>query len=85
MVLIKWLDLEERRDQILGKVGQSRLNLIDGLETTKLCEIQIRILIIGIEKYGDIMVLVKFENNWIVRLMEHCQKGAQHTSIMRHP
>ena len=50
MVLIKWLDLEERRDQILGKVGQSRLNLIDGLETTKLCEIQIRILIIGIKR-----------------------------------
>ena len=50
MVLIKWLDLQERCDQILGKVGQSRVNLIDGLETTKLCEIQIRILIIGIER-----------------------------------
>ena len=60
MVLIKWLDLEERRDQILGKVGQSRLNLIDGLETTRGCEIYIRILIYEIEEYGDILVLVKF-------------------------
>ena len=65
----------ERRDQILGKVGQFRLNLIDGLETTRLCEIQIRILIIGIQKYGDIMVLVKFENNWMIRLCKHSHKG----------
>ena len=46
----------ERRDQILGKVGQFRLNLIDGLETTRFGEIHIRILFIGIEKYGDILV-----------------------------
>ena len=64
----------ERRDQILGKVGQFRLNLIDGLETTRLCEIHIRILIIGIQKYGDIMVLVKFENNWMIRLCTHSHK-----------
>ena len=75
----------ERRGQNLVKVGQIRSNLIDGLETTRLCEIHIRILIIRIEKYGDILVLVKFENNWIVRLREHCHKGTQHTSITRHP
>ena len=75
----------ERQGQNLVKVGQTQSNLIDGPETTRLCEIHIRILIIGIEEYGDILVLVKFENNWIVRLMEHCQKGAQHTSITRHP
>ena len=74
----------ERRGQNLVKVGQTRSNLIDGLETTRLCEIHIRILIIRIEKYGDILVLVKFENNWMVRLREHCHKGTQHMSITRH-
>ena len=58
--------------QSLVKVGQTRSNLIDGLETTRICEIQIRIWIIGIERYGDILVFEKFENSWIVRLMEHC-------------
>ena len=53
-------------DQSLVKVGQTRSNIIDGLETTRLGEIHIRILIIGIEEYGDILVLVKFENNWMV-------------------
>ena len=53
----------ERHDQSLVNVGQTRSNLIDGPKTTRLCEIHIRILIIGIEKYGDILVLVKFENN----------------------
>ena len=53
----------ERRGQNLVKVGQTQSNLIDDLETTRLCEIHIRILIIGIEEYGDILVLVKFENN----------------------
>ena len=53
--------------QSLVNVGQTRLNLIDGPENTRLCEIHIRILIIVIEKYGDILVLVKFKNNWIVR------------------
>ena len=57
----------ERGGQSLVNVGQTRLNLIDGPETTRLCEIHIRILIIVIEKYGDILVLVKFKNNLIVR------------------
>ena len=65
----------KRRGQSLFKVGQTRLNLIEGPETTRLCEIHIRILIIGIEKYGDIMVLVKFENNWMIRLCKHSHKG----------
>ena len=71
----------ERHDQNLVKVGQTQSNLIDGPETTRLCEIHIRILIIGIEKNGDILVLVKFENNWMVKLREHCHKGTKHTSI----
>ena len=54
---------KERRGQILVKVGQTRLNIINGPETIRLCENHIRILIIGIEEYGDILVLVKFENN----------------------
>ena len=49
--------------QSLIKVGQTRSNLIDGPKTTRLCEIHIRIMIIGIENYGDILALVKFENN----------------------
>ena len=53
----------ERGGQSLVNVGQTRLNLIDGPKTTRLCEIHIRILIIEIEEYGDILVLVKFENN----------------------
>ena len=57
----------EWHSQNLVKVGQTWSNLIDGLENIRLCEIRIQILIIGIEKYGDILVLVKFENNWIVR------------------
>ena len=61
--------------QILVKVGQTRSNLIDGPETTRLCDIHIRILIIGIEEYGDILVLVKFENNWMIRLREYSHKG----------
>ena len=71
--------------QSLIKVGQTRSNLIDGLETTGLGEIHIRILIIRIEEYGDILVLVKFENNLIVRLREHSYTGTQHISITRHP
>ena len=53
----------ERRGQSLVKVGQTRSNIIDGPETTRLCEIHNQIWIIGIEKYSDILVLVKFENN----------------------
>ena len=70
--------------QSLVKVGQTRSNLIDGLETTRLCEIHIRILIIGIEKYGDILVLVKFVTNWMVRLREHSHTDTQHMSISHH-
>ena len=65
----------EHHGQSLVKVGQTRSNLIDGLKITRLCEIHIRILIIGIEKYGDILVLVKFENNWITKLSKHSHKG----------
>ena len=65
----------ERSGQSLVKIGQSQSNLIDVPETTRLCEIQIRILIIGIEKYGDILVLVMFENNWVIRLNKHSHKG----------
>ena len=65
----------EMGGQILVNVGQTRSNLIDGPMTTRLCEIQIRILIIGIEKYGDILVLVMFENNWVIRLNKHSHKG----------
>ena len=54
---------KERRGQSLLKVGQTRSNLIDGLETTELGEIHIQTLIIGIEEYGDVLVLVKFEAN----------------------
>ena len=75
----------ERRSQSLLKVGQTLSNLIDSPETTRLCEIHNRILIIGIEKYGNILVLVIFKNNWMVKLKEHCHSGRQHTSITRHP
>ena len=57
--------------QSLVKVSQTRSNLIDGPDTTGLSEIHIPILIIIIEEYGDILVLVKFETNWMVRLREN--------------
>ena len=66
---------KEWHGQSLVKVGQTRSNLIDSPETTRLCENHIRILIIGIEKYGDILVLVKFKNNWMIRLSKHSHKG----------
>ena len=56
------------RGQNFVKFIQTRLNLVDGPGTTGLVEIHIRILIIGIVEYGDILVLVKFETNWTVRL-----------------
>ena len=65
----------KRHIQSLVKVGQTRSNLIDGLETNRIFEIHIQILIIGIEKYGDILVLVKFDNNWMIRLSKHSHKG----------
>ena len=87
MVTIKRLDLEKSTVKVqsqLVKPGQTQSNLIDGLETIRLCEIHIRILIIGIEKYGDILVLVKFETNQMVRLRKHSHIGTQHMSITRH-
>ena len=74
----------ERHSQSLVKIGQTRLNLISGPVTTILCEIHIRILIIRIEEYGDILVLVKFEINWMVTLREHSHTDTQHMSISRH-
>ena len=53
MGTIKRPDLE-KDSQSLVKVGQIWSHLIDGPETARLCEIYIRILIIGIEEYGDI-------------------------------
>ena len=67
----------EWHSQSLVKVGQTRLNLIDGPKTTRLGEIHIQILIIGIEEYGDIPVLVKFEANWMVRLREYSHTSTQ--------
>ena len=67
MATIKRLDLEKS----VVKVGQTRLNLIDGPDITGLGEIHIQILIIRIEEYGDILVLVKFETNWMDRLREY--------------
>ena len=58
----------ERRSQSLVKVGQTQSNLINGPKTTRLGEIHIQIWIIGIKEYSDILVLVKFEKNWMVRL-----------------
>ena len=58
----------KRRGQSLVKVSQTQSNLINGPETTKFGEIHIQIWIIGIKEYGDILVLVKFEKNWMVRL-----------------
>ena len=46
--------------------------------------IHIQILINVFQEYGDILVLMKFENNWIVRLREQSHTGTQHMSITRH-
>ena len=69
------------RSQNLLKISKTRSNLIDGPETTRLGEIHIPILIIGIEEYDDILMLVKFETNWLVRLREHSCTSTQHMSI----
>ena len=61
----------EMHNQSLVKIGQTRSNLIDGHETTGLGEIHIQILIIRIEEYDYILVLVKFETNWMVRSKEY--------------
>ena len=78
------IGFRERCGQSLVKVCQTRSNLIDGPKTTGLDEIHIRILIIRIEEYGDILVLMKFENNWMIRLREHSHTRTQHISITCH-
>ena len=72
------------RGQNLVKVSQTRLNVIDCPKTIELGEIRIRILIIGIEEYDDILMLVKCETNLLVRLREHSCTRSQHLSISRH-
>ena len=67
MVTIKRFDLEKGA----VKVGQTRSNLIDGSDTTRLGEIHIQILIIRIEEYCDILMLVKFKTNWMIILREY--------------
>ena len=54
------VEFGERCRQSLVKVGQTRSNLIDDPETIGHGEIHIQILVIGIERYGDILVLMKF-------------------------
>ena len=73
----------ERSDQSLVKVGQTQLNLIDGPLTIGLGEIYIQILIIRIEGYDDILVLVNFETNSMVKLREHSHIDTQQKSISR--
>ena len=80
MVTINRLDLEKG----MVKVGQIRSNLIGVPKTIRLGEIYFQISIIEIEEYGDILVLVKFKTNWMVRLREHSHTGTQHMSIIRH-
>ena len=72
------------RGQNLVKVSQTQLNIIVGPMTTGLDEIHIPMLIIRIEEYGDILVLVKFDTNWVVRLREHRHAGTQHLSVSHH-
>ena len=74
------------RGQSLVKVDQTQSNLIDGPDTTRLDEIHIQIFIIRIEEYGDILMLVKFKTNWMVRLREYIYShiGTQHMSITCH-
>ena len=65
------IGFREISGQSLVKVGQTRSNLIDGPNTIGLDEIHIQNLIIRIEEYGDILMFVKFETNWMVRLREY--------------
>ena len=75
------IGFREISGQSLIKIGQTRSNLLDDPETTGLSEIHIQILISGIKEYSDILVLVKFETNWMVRLREHSHTGTQYMSI----
>ena len=80
MVTINRLDLEKG----MVKVGQIRSNLIGVPKTIRLGEIYFQISIIDIEEYGDILVLVKFKTNWMVRLREHSHTSTQYMSITHH-
>ena len=62
------VEFRERCDQSLVKVGQTKSNLINGPETIGFDEIHIQTLIIVVEEYSDILVLVKFETIWMVKL-----------------
>ena len=42
-----------------------------GQSLVKIGQIHIQTLIIRIEEYGDILMLAKFETNWMVRLREY--------------
>ena len=88
MILVNYghnqtIGFRERHGQMLVPVGQNESNLIDGPETTGLGEIHIQILINRIEEYSAILVLVKFETNWIVKSSKHNHTSIQHMSIMR--
>ena len=65
------IGFREMNGQSLVKVGQTRSNLIDGPDTIGLDEIHIQNLIIRIEEYGGILMLERFETNWMVRLREY--------------
>ena len=65
----------EKWGQSLFKVGQTQSNLVDGPVNTGLSEIHIQIFIIEIVEYGDILVLGKLNNNWMVRLREQSHTG----------
>ena len=53
----------EMCSQSLLKVSQTQSNLMDDPMNTGLGEIHIRILIIRIEEYGEVLVLGKLTNN----------------------
>ena len=78
------IGFREKLGQNLVKVGHARSNLIDGPDTTRLGKIHIQILIIKIEEYDNVLVLVKFVTNWMVRLREYSHISTQHMSITRH-
>ena len=71
------VEFREMRGQSLVKVCQTWSNLIDSPETTGLGEIHIQTLIISIEEYDDVLVLVKFKANWMVKLREHSHTSTQ--------
>ena len=78
------IGFRQRRGQDLDKVCQTWSNIIDGLVNTRHSEIRFPISIVKIEEYGNALVLVKFETNWMVRLREQSRSGTQHMSISHH-